>query len=290
MVIVHLFRIRIFMKSIHFLCMLLTFSTIVHAQTADSTLTIGQRYTLESSVLQETREVWVHLPDDYHLSTKKYPVIYLLDGEQNFVAMVGIHAFLNRGPVAHFDEVIIVGINNTDRTRDLTPTSAISKRGHATLENSGGGEQFVAFLEKELIPFVGQQFRSSHKKILIGHSFGALLGIHILLNQPELFTDYLLLDPSFWWDDQKLLKASRQLLNNWQGDARVFIGRAGVHDSPAALSKEQAKSLLLDFVEMLKSTAPESMQWHYQNFPAETHGSIFLTGAYYGLKYLFGDK
>ncbi|MEH0153513.1 alpha/beta hydrolase-fold protein [Limibacter armeniacum] len=261
------------------------------AQSTDSVLVLGKKQQLHSKILNENRDYWVSLPTGYTSEeSKQYPVIYLLDGEQNFKTTVGIHAFLDRGPRAHFPEVIIVGINNTNRTRDLTPTKAVSVRGNATKENSGGGENFIAFLQQELIPEIENRYRTSEKRVLIGHSFGGLLTVHTLLHHPALFTDYLALDPSFWWDDQLLLSQSDTLISklSLQG-TKLYFARAGKHASRRKVAHEDAKALQADFTEILEKNKASGLQWKYQNFENESHGSIFLTGTYYGLQYLFSD-
>lgn len=260
------------------------------AQPGDSLLVIGQKAQLYSQELEEHRNYWIHLPAGYDQSLhQEYPVLYLLDGEQNFATTVGILAFLDRGPRAQFPKAIVVGIVNTDRTRDFTPTKAVSVKGNATLENSGGGERFIRFLERELIPHIEGHYRTSEKKVLIGHSFGGLLTIHTLLHHPELFTDYLALDPSFWWDDQRLLKESGLLLAGIKGNISLYLARAGAHlPDEKQIPAEDARQWQLDFADILAQHHEEnSLQWEYRNFEDETHGSIFLVGTYNGLKYLF---
>jgi predicted alpha/beta superfamily hydrolase len=279
----------LFLSVILFLC-----AGKVNSQASDSLLVIGKKEQLYSSVLQESREYWIHLPsgyDDNQHKDERYPVIYLLDGEQNFIPMVGIHAFLNRGPRARFPKVIVVGICNTDRTRDFTPTPSVSVKGQATMENSGGGEKFIAFLQQELIPHVESRYRTGEKRVLIGHSFGGLLTMHILLHHSALFTDYLALDPSFWWDDQHLLKESDRLLSNLKlNGVKLYLGRAAKDHSRGSLRKEDAKELLPDFRDILAKHKQSGLQWEYRDFEGETHGSLFLSGTHYGLRYLFSNE
>lgn len=261
----------------------------------DEVLIAGRKQTMHSRVLNEERTYWIQLPVGYDEPAQRdthYPVIYLLDGELNFMATAGIRSFLNRRPFSSFPEVILVGVGNTQRTRDLTPTAAVSKKGGATLENSGGGEKFINFLEEELIPKIEATYRVDTRRVLVGHSFGALLAIHILLHHPQLFTDYLALDPSFWWDDEHLLKEADALLESKkiQGK-RLYLARAGKEQkAPADLAAEDAKSLQWQFKDMLSRHEGNGLQWTYENFEHETHGTITLFGTYYGLRWLFPEK
>lgn len=114
-------------------------------------MVIGKKNQLFSHVLKEERTIWIHLPERYDDTSKENehcPVIYVLDAELNFLTTMGVQAALYRGGRSHIPDAILIGIQNTDRTRDLTPMPAISKRGQATLENSGGGEQFTSFWRK----------------------------------------------------------------------------------------------------------------------------------------------
>jgi tetratricopeptide (TPR) repeat protein len=92
---------------------------------------------------------------------------------------------------------------------------------------SGGGEKFAAFLEKELIPHIDSLYPTEPYRMLIGHSFGGLTVVNILINHPGLFNSYLAIDPSLWWDNQKLLKqASTVLQDNHFTGKSLFVGVA----------------------------------------------------------------
>ncbi len=253
------------------------------AQNSNKDIVIGKEFTVHSKILNEDRSYYVHLPDSYGKTDKNYPVIYLLDGEQNFILTVGIVSKMHTYSKNPLQDVIIVGIPNTDRTRDYTPTPSISKKGHATLENSGGGDNFLSFIQKELIPSIDKKYSTSERKILIGHSFGGLLTMYALLNRSDMFTDYLALDPSFWWDNQHLLKTVAPLLKsvNLEGK-KLFIGQSG--EIPSKLHDKQ-----LTFTGIMESTNTD-LVWTYQNFKDETHGSIFTKGVINGLQVLFKEK
>ena len=96
-------------------------------------------------------------------------------------------------------ELIVVGVPNTDRTRDLTPTRNASRPtggSDPSLRGSGGGDAFLAFLRDELIPTVDAAYRTTDYRILVGHSFGGLMSLHAFLSEPALFQAHLAIDPS----------------------------------------------------------------------------------------------
>lgn len=256
------------------------------AKEKDSVLIVGRQQVIASTILHEERSIWIHLPENYGDSSevgKHYPVIYVLDGEFNFLSTVGVEASFHRGGRNQLPEAIIVGIENTDRTRDLTPTAAISKKGQATMDNSGGGEAFVSFLEKELLPTMDEQFRTNKRRILIGHSFGGLTAIHVFLKHTHLFSDYLAIDPSFWWDDSRLLKEAKGLLDDLSVEGTgLFIASAGMEKNVNPTYQDA-----LSFPQLLKERKLPKMRWHYKRFEEEDHGSVVLPAIYYGMRFLY---
>ena len=172
---------------------------------------------ISSKILNEERELLVHLPNNYYENTElNYPVLYLLDGQRNLNHTAGTLDLLNQSSMAQ--EMIIIAITSTYRTRDLTPTydESYNKWGI-----SGGADNFIDFMEKELIPYVNKNYRTNSFKILSGHSFGGLLVIHALQSRPQLFQAHFAFSPSLWWHDEVVLKdtekflASTKELNNY---------------------------------------------------------------------------
>lgn len=184
----------------------------IQAQVTSTPYCIGETHVLNSSILKEPRQLNIYLPPNYE-TTKTYPVLYLLDGslQEDFLHIVGLFQFYK----LQFQQLdfIIVGIENVDRKRDFTfPTkdSTLKKE----IPTSGGSEKFIQFLETEVKIYVEQNFKTSGVNYLIGQSLGGLLATEILLKKPHLFTHYLIVSPSLWWDNQSLLKQATTLLEN----------------------------------------------------------------------------
>lgn len=249
----------------------------------------GTKQELFSAVLNETRPYWVAFPEGYDVNrvkNGKYPVVYVLDGEKYLPAVAGVLDFLSHGNRSQFPKCIIVGIINVDRTRDFTPTAAVSGRGGATLANSGNGDDFARFVVNELIPEVEKKWGAGNRRVLIGHSFGGLETAYILLNHPESFSGYLLFDPSFWWDDFTLLKQDGKLVKQMVSPhtaKSVFIGYSG-QQSKTPYKQEY------DFSGRLKAESPK--EWRIQTnwYESETHGSVFIPALYDGLRTAFQDQ
>jgi hypothetical protein len=291
------------MKSLHlfflFLCTLL-FSS-VYAQDASTSLTIGNKATIYSKILNEKREVWVHVPKNLtkEKATQKYPVAYVLDGEEHFHALSGlIHQLSATNGNTICPEMIVVAIVNTDRTRDLTITHKTT--GFAVdpefAKNSGGGEKFTAFIEKELFPYIDSLYPTAPYRMLIGHSLGGMMVVNTLLNHTDMFNSYVALDASLWWDESLLVKQAQQRLKEKRFNNKTLymaVANAIRSDKDTAeLRKEKNDYTLLlssqlDFADLLRVNKANGLRWKYDYYKEEGHNSIPLIGEYYAFRFIF---
>lgn len=204
------------MKQLFFLLLLLfSFDCPLNAQSqkppailSQTPFSLGQTIRIYSERLHEPRSLNIYLPAGYGQdSTKKYPVIYLLDGsaDEDFIHIVGLVQFGTFPWVDMLPECIVVGIANVDRRRDFTFPSQ-HPEDLKMAPTGGGSEAFIGFLETELQPFIKSHYATDSTRILIGQSLGGLVGTEILLKKPDLFSHYILVSPSLWWDHESLLK------------------------------------------------------------------------------------
>lgn len=240
--------------------------------------TIGKTITLKSEILKENRTINVYLPINYEAdSLKIYPVIYLLDGskEEDFIHVAGIVQFGSFSWINMVPETIIVGIANVDRKRDFTYPSgaAIDQK---ELPTSGGSQNFIQFIEKELQPFISANFRTTNTKTLIGQSLGGLLATEILFKAPQLFDNYVIVSPSLWWDDEKLLQCQP---SDKLADKSVYIavGKEG------NVMERVANELHVKLKQLDKS--PKNLYFEY--FKSKTHGDVLHQAAYNALEKIF---
>jgi predicted alpha/beta superfamily hydrolase len=255
-------------------------------------INIGKKYSMHSKVLKEERQYWVSLPNSYDAGSKKqhYPVLYLLDGDSHFQSVSGIVQFMSGGISCQIPEMIVVAILNTDRTRDLTPTSSktgISGKEEPSLKSSGGGETFLKFIRDELFLRIDSNFHTLPTRILVGHSFGGLLAIHTLLADPEVFQSYLAIDPSLWWDDQSLTqKAETRIRSIRKLRKTLYVSSA---NTPRILTNHPIKMrrAIRKFVKTLEAAQSENFRLGFQYFNAEDHASVPLLSLYHGLIYIF---
>lgn len=242
---------------------------------AKKDLTIGEVRTIQSTSLNEERILNIQLPQTYD-TTKTYPVLYLLDGSmhEDFLHIVGLFQFFNLQ--FQTDEFIIVGISNIDRKRDFTFPTEIEED-KKNFPTTGHSAAFIDFLEKELQPFMEKNYRTSDTKYIIGQSLGGLLATEILLKKPELFTHYLIVSPSLWWNDQSLLAEAPALLakqNELETYVYISVGK-GEH----RIMRKDAKAL----AKVLNKANQPKMKIDFLLMKDEDHATILHNSIYQGL-------
>ncbi len=187
---------------------------------------LGTIIEIQSKVLSENRILNIYLPYDYQENdTIKYPVIYLLDGsaDEDFIHIVGLVQFLNFPWVNIVPNSIVVGIANVDRRRDFTFPTTIEED-KKNFPTTGKSENFIDFIENELQPFIEENYKTTASKTIIGQSLGGLLATEILFKKPHLFTKYIIVSPSIWWDKESLLSYRPNVIKSgFSNTISVFI-------------------------------------------------------------------
>jgi len=250
---------------------------------------IGKKHSIYSAVLQEDRSYWVHLPEEYgHEPAQAYPVIYLLDGNSFFHSLVGISKTFSAGKAKILPPSIIVGILNTDRTRDLTPTASAARRDGtittASAPEGGGAESFNRFLTGELRTVINNTYRTNGQNMLIGHSYGGLFTLYTFLTHTELFDTYLALDPSLWWDQGKLSEQAGELM-----EGKDFTGKSLYIGIASAKRPGRTENHLNRIDRFLTGALPKAkgLRHYSKSFTDETHGTIAIPGMYDGIKQIY---
>ncbi len=242
---------------------------------------IGKIAIIKSVILAENRTLNIYLPEGYN-NKEKYPVIYLLDGSANedFLHIVGLVQFFNM--TFKMPNTIIVGIANIDRKRDFSfPTKiAAQKKAYPT---TGGSAKFIDFIEKELQPYIKAHYKTNDTSYIIGQSLGGLVATEILLKKPDLFTNYIIISPSLWWDDESLLKAAPELLTG-QRDTKKWV-YISVGTEGKIMEQDAA-----DMVKALKQSGKKNMKVDFVPLPNENHATILHNSVYEALKILYPYK
>lgn len=166
------------------------------SRVTSSPYVLGERIRQRSTVLGESREVIVTLPPSSAGGNGKYPVVYVLDGDEYAtIATTSIRALASS---ARMPESIVVAIVNSDRKRDLTPTLARTSELPPGISRAGGADAFLEYVSRELVPMINGRYRAQPLRVVVGHSLGGLLAVRALAATPTLFRRYVLIDPSLW--------------------------------------------------------------------------------------------
>ncbi len=250
---------------------------------APTPIVIGERFELSSKVMKEDRTVLVSTPDGYANGTQRYPVLVLTDGDAHLVHTRGTVSFLARQGL--MPEMIIVGLPNTDRTRDLTPTRAALPQIDGPprdFPTSGGADRFLDFIEKELLPWVDASYRTQPYRVLAGHSFGGLFALHAAFSRPDLFGAVIAASPTLIWDEELPLREARTLFAKRGALPRtVFFSMANEEDGAPSPTPSERLSTFLGGV------TADGFAWKFVPMPDETHGSVVMRSHYWGLKTVF---
>lgn len=253
----------------------LQFLLNVPAKAQDQLIQIDSLY---SQILQEQRLLHIVFPKNYNpASTNKYEIVYCLDDIADFLTMewgmLQWEGFIPKN-------MIMVGITNPKpngvdmRDRDFTPTK--------TWENTGGATNFLSFIKKELIPYINKKYKGSNDgNVLYGGSLGGLFVMYTFLTDPALFTSYIAIDPSLWWDDFMLPKtAASKLDSNKKLHNTLYIaGREGNAYNEMGVAAMDS---------VLRRKAPRGLDWTCVAYRNETHYSTNFKGFWDGLKFSYG--
>ncbi|REJ77313.1 MAG: alpha/beta hydrolase [Acidobacteria bacterium] len=237
-------------------------------------VSVGDTFTIRSSVLDEDRTYDVFVPDSYAWAKdRSYPVLYVLDGESQFLHTAVSAGFLMRN--TEIPEMIVVGIRSTVRVRDYTQSDWPE-----VWIGGGGAKNFKKFLSSEMIPKIESTYRTDGFRVLSGHSAAGQFVLYCLTEEPALFKAYNALAPSLDWDDnlpQRTLKASFE--NTAALNSFLYVARSDDFGKPL----QDYETL----VATLRTKSPNGFRWFERPFPGETHSGMALLAQIDALRSLY---
>jgi uncharacterized protein len=251
------------------------------AQTNDP-LPRHESFTVKSKILNEERVINIWMPDSFwYAKRSELPVVYLLDGgvDEDFAHIA--NTFSELIAKKEIEAIVLVGIENTQRRRDLTGETSV-KKDKKIAPIVGKSADFRLFIEKELIPAVKQNYRLSNNKGIMGESLAGLFVVETFLLQPGLFNFYLAFDPSLWWNNGYLAKNAFALINNTpERNQQLWISASNAKDiykNTRKFNQQQAKTL------------PKKDQFFYFEDKKQTHSTIFRAHKEQALKWVLPYK
>jgi predicted alpha/beta superfamily hydrolase len=259
------------------------FAALAHAQARPASgeraaaLTFGETFTINSRILGETRRINVYFPPGHQESAgTRLPVLYMPDGGmgEDFLHVAGlVQVSVGNGTMRPF---LLVGIENTQRRRDLTgPTESESDKKIAP--RVGGSGAFRKFIRDELMPRIKGRYRTTDETAIVGESLAGLFVVETLLLEPDLFDTYIAFDPSLWWNDQKPLGRAGELLRERPKTTKTLYLASSSEDREATQR----------FADVLGKDAPPGLRWHYERMPDEKHSTIYHPAALKAFRAVF---
>ena len=220
-----------------------------------------------SRALGEARSINVHTPPGYDASsTIRFPALYMPDGglDEDFPHVVHtVDSLIDLGAIR---PVIVVGVPNTERRRDLTGPTRFAEDS-AIAPRVGGSAAFRRFLRDELIPAVDARYRTTDERAIVGESLAGLFVVETFLADPALFDHYVALDPSVWWNGGALVDSAPARLAALDAAPRtLFLASSDVTDIADGTARLAA---------LLRTASPGGLAWGYAPRPDLTHATIF---------------
>ncbi len=241
-------------------------------------LAMGETFTLDSKVLKETRRINVYLPPGYDRQpNREFPVLYMPDGgmAEDFLHIAGLVQISTiNGTMRPF---VLVGIENTERRRDLSGPTSVEKDKEIA-PRVGGSAAFRRFLRDELMPAIRATYRTTTETAIVGESLAGLFVVETLLLEPSLFDTYIAIDPSLWWNNQYLVRNLETLLERAasRGKHLYMAGALGEIALIAGTLHQAIGALATGMIES-----------HYTYLPEERHHTIYHPAALRAFRALF---
>ncbi|MGA3018420.1 MAG: alpha/beta hydrolase-fold protein [Bryobacteraceae bacterium] len=238
---------------------------------------------MKSTSTGRDNDLYIHIPSNYNQDkTRKYPVLYILDGQWDFKLMDSVLGGLVYDKFA--PEMIMVGITysgeNADydglRAMDYTPTAVQQVKG------SGNGPKFLKFLKMELIPFIEANYRAdSSRRVLQGSSYAGLFTLYAMFADPGLFSAYMSASPAVTYDDRYAFKQEAEYARTHKElPVKLFLAVGG---------SEGLTTPVQEFMQTLRSRGYNGLKLETRVIEGERHAGNKPELFNRGLRFLFSD-
>lgn len=230
---------------------------------------LGEKIAFYSDNLKEQREFFIRLPEGYQDTKRDYPVIYLLDANNEiltymkdlyFNSVIQIERLMQHVDIP---ESIIVGI----------PFNSAQWFSN-TVNNP---QPFRSYLTKELSSYIDDNYRTANNNILIGQSYSALFVLNTLPKSSDTFNSYVAIEPILASGELEKAIESYQGISVKNSDLQIIMA-AGSFLSEAKALKEQLVNLV-----------GKATNVSLEIFPKESHGSVYYPALNSGLRKHFKD-
>ncbi|MFC1492722.1 alpha/beta hydrolase-fold protein [candidate division KSB1 bacterium] len=262
------------MNKIVISAIIIVFSTFSNLFSQERQLvTIGEAVTIRSIILDEDRRIFISLPIGYSGSNREYPVFYLTDGhEYNFVNTAGMIRYFSN---TYFPPMIVVGIPNTDRGRDLSVVV------QEQLPGSGGAGKYIDFITDELIPYIDEKYRATDHRILAGFSAGGQVVVYALLKASAHFDSFIAGSPAIGFGGDYLLDLAEEFFKNRKTLRKSLFIPYFEEDFTVTPSYVQR------LIDIIIENRPEGFNWNTKIYKGRGH--VPANSSFEGLREVFKE-
>ena len=256
------------MKNIFYtlLAGILSLTSCSNASQPNDPIPEHETFKIKSQQVGEERTINVWTPTEYKSNQDSLPVMYMADGgiKEDFPHIANTIAKLIKEK--KIKPLILVGIENTQRRRDLTGFTEVEKDKEIA-PVVGGSEKFRAFVKEELFPEINKRYRTTTEKSIIGESASGLFVMETFFLTPEMFDNYIAFDPSLWWNNHYLVRTAKEHLAKFPTtEKRIWFASSDATDvSP--YTKQLAR--------IFKAEDLSNLKWKFSDEPKEKHTTIF---------------
>ncbi|MHA6727253.1 alpha/beta hydrolase [Chryseobacterium sp. A301] len=231
--------------------------------------------------LNRERRIWIYLPPSYTSSNKKFPVLYLHDGQNlfdkatSYAGEWGVDETLNTLSKEGYAESIVVGIDNGGEKRmdELSPFK------NEEYKAGGSGDEYLAFVVETLKPYIDSHYRTKASRkntTLGGSSLGALISVYGGVKYPDTFGNILAFSSAFWFNREPLMTYIKESDHSLRKQRYYFIeGEKESFD----MGKDTSKVITL-----LKEKGVKTKNVFYKVHPDGKHNEAYwnreFPGAY----------
>ena len=246
-----------------------------------------QEILFKSKNIDQTYIIQIALPQGYSKSSASFPVIFLLDSDKSFGMARDIIDWLIWSQ--KIEKVIIVGISYGDedwwqnRSRDYTPWKDRTKIwGDWPL--AGGADNFLKFLENELIPWVDSNYKiEKSERAIVGLSLGGLFVSYTMIKATHLFDKYLMSGAALIWDAKHIFKIEEEYSKSHKALPIQLYSAVGELDE-----KDNVIKPWREFHSIIESRNYQGLEAKTEIILGEGHISSWPIAFTKGIIYLFG--
>ncbi|UII31474.1 hypothetical protein LVD17_24585 [Fulvivirga ulvae] len=266
---------------IKLLILLLLVSSPLFAQSSIEHLTIESKY------IDETRTLNIALPSEYENSTKKYPLIIVLDDNLLFNTTSAIVNQLSN--TSRMPESIVISISSGEKHRNYFAPNLFNNHRDRMYNYGNHQEEFVKFLELELLALIEKKYRTTNFKTLIGFSPSSVIGLYILLKKPNLFQAYIcfaagnIIGDGYKKDERLIEELEILYRQNEIKQSYLYV----VSGSKDANSQPYINRNIKDFNEKLSKFNNDTIHTRAEIIQGEGHTDVILPGLITAFDFLF---